>query len=96
MQTSTGLQNKLLEAMAMRLPIVTSELCNKAINAKKNYEILIGRNTEEYAQHCLNLLNNSSLRDAITENALNFVKNNYSWERNVSIIKELIEKFANA
>ncbi|HOQ48298.1 MAG TPA: glycosyltransferase [Candidatus Kapabacteria bacterium] len=96
MQTGTGLQNKLLEAMAMRLPVVTSELCNKAINAKENYEILIGRNTEEYAQHCLNLLNNRSLRDAITENALNFVKKNYSWERNVSIIKELIEKFANA
>jgi len=95
MQTGTGLQNKLLEAMAMRLPVVSSELCNKAINAKENIEILIGRKPEEYAQHCINLLNNSLLRDTISENALNFVKTNYSWGKNVSILKDLIDKFAN-
>ncbi|MEJ5244944.1 MAG: glycosyltransferase [Bacteroidota bacterium] len=94
MQTGTGLQNKLLEAMAMRLPVVTSELCNKAIQAKDNVEILIGRNPEEYAQHCINLLNNSTFSNTISENAYNFVKTNYSWEKNVRILNSIIDNSA--
>ena len=36
MQIGTGLQNKLLEAMAMRMPCVTSALANNAVGAEPN------------------------------------------------------------
>ena len=40
MMIGTGLQNKLLEAMAMRIPCVTSTLANNALQAKPEVEIL--------------------------------------------------------
>lgn len=92
LNTGTGLQNKLLEAMAMQVPVVTSELCNKALNAKENYEILIGRTPKEYANHCLNLLNNEEIYYKIQANAYSFVKSNFSWEKNVQILKNFIDK----
>ena len=39
MQIGTGLQNKLLEAMSMRLPCITSSLCNAALGAIEGTEI---------------------------------------------------------
>ena len=42
MRIGTGLQNKLLEAMSMRLPSITSPLANASLGAKPDEEILIG------------------------------------------------------
>src|SRR5690606_30283802 len=51
MQIGTGLQNKLLEAMAMGMPCVTSDLANNAVGARPGEAILIGHEPEEYAAH---------------------------------------------
>ena len=56
MQIGTGLQNKLLEAMAMRMPCITSPLANNAVGAPVDDAILIGNTPEEYAAHILRLL----------------------------------------
>ena len=42
LQIGTGLQNKLLEAMSMELPCITSALANNALKACDGEEILIG------------------------------------------------------
>lgn len=91
MQTGTGLQNKLLEAMAMKIPVVTSELCNKALYAKENDEILIGRSTEQYVEHFMSLLRDKSFYDKIRINGFNFVLQNFSWEENIKKLKDLLE-----
>ncbi|HKL02716.1 MAG TPA: glycosyltransferase, partial [Cryomorphaceae bacterium] len=62
MQIGTGLQNKLLEAMAMQIPCVTSTLANRSLNARKDLEILVGDTPAEYAAHILRLLDNPELR----------------------------------
>jgi glycosyltransferase involved in cell wall biosynthesis len=49
MQIGTGLQNKLLEAMAMQLPCITSPLANAPLGAKNKQEILVGENANEVA-----------------------------------------------
>ena len=61
MQIGTGLQNKLLEAMAMKMPCVTSKLANNALNATPGNEILIGNSKEEYAQLIINLIENNNM-----------------------------------
>ncbi len=77
----TGLQNKLLEAMAMQLPVVTSPLCNRALYAEHNKDIIIAKSTEEYINHIVNLLSNNELANIIAMNGNEFVKQNFSWER---------------
>ncbi|HNW98663.1 MAG TPA: glycosyltransferase [Bacteroidales bacterium] len=80
MQIGTGLQNKLLEAMAMKLPCITSPLANNALQATENKEILIGNSPEEYAQHILNLHSDIKKTTLLAEQGYNFVINNFNWE----------------
>ncbi len=90
MQIGTGLQNKLLEAMAMQLPCITSNLANNALNAEPNKSVLIGDNPNDYANHIVQLLENTDLYKTIAENGYSFVKKNYTWEGSTSILEKLI------
>ncbi len=90
MQIGTGLQNKLLEAMAMKLPCITSPLANNALNAKPNKSILIGEKPNDYANHIAQLLENKELYQSIAEQGNTFVKQNYTWEGSTSILEKLI------
>ena len=81
MQIGTGLQNKLLEAMAMGMPCVTSDLANNAVGAAPNEAILIGHEPAEYATHILHLLDHAEERERLAGNALQFVHQAFDWDR---------------
>ncbi len=80
MLIGTGLQNKLLEAMAMNLPCITTPLANNALKAKENESILIGNNKEEFKQHILLLLNNKDKAFEVAQKGFEFIKKQYNWE----------------
>lgn len=90
MQIGTGLQNKLLEAMAMGMACITSELANNAVGAPSGEAVLIGQDPEDYARHILELLGNGEERDRIARNGLAFVRSHFSWERSTEAIDTLI------
>lgn len=90
MQIGTGLQNKLLEAMAMKLPCVTSQLANNALGAEHQNSILIGNQPEEYYEHIISLLENKNLYNNIATSGYDFVKKNYTWEGTTQKLNELI------
>jgi polysaccharide biosynthesis protein PslH len=92
MQIGTGLQNKLLEAMSMRLPCITSSLCNAALGAAGGTDILVGDNPQQVANHAVALLEDPSLRLKIAENGFYFSRRNYSWESATEKLAELIRK----
>jgi len=95
MQIGTGLQNKLLEAMAMNLPCITSNLANNALNAEPNKSVLIGENPNDYANHIVQLLDNKDLYQKIADNGFQFVKQNYTWQGSTSILEKLITENKN-
>lgn len=86
----TGMQNKLLEAMAMGLPCITTPLANNAIKARHNVEILVAETKEEFILHIQNLLNNEELRISIGQKAQQFIKSNYSWKTATDKLAELL------
>ncbi len=90
MQIGTGLQNKLLEAMAMQIPCITSPLANHALGAEENKEILIGQSPEEYAAHILFLLRNSDQARKIALAGYQFVKRSYDWAAAVRKLEEVM------
>ncbi len=80
MQIGTGLQNKLLEAMSMRLPCITSSLCNAALMAEEGTEIIVADTPEKVAEHTIALIEDQTLRMQLAENGFYFSQRNYSWE----------------
>ncbi len=92
LQIGTGLQNKLLEAMSMEVPCITSQLANNALKAKDNEEILIGNTPEEYVKAVFELLENEELIKKIVKNGKTFVTETYNWN---AISKSLERDFFN-
>lgn len=90
MRIGTGLQNKLLEAMSMQIPCITTSLSNNALHAGLNKEILIGNTADELADCICNLLKDSDLYDNLATNAFAFIKENYSWKSNIDKLNNLI------
>jgi len=90
MQIGIGLQNKLLEAMAMKIPAITSVLANNALNARPGEDILVGNTPEEYVNHIINLLDNPDFSDTIARNGYNFVQKNYNWENATAILESIM------
>lgn len=81
MQIGTGLQNKLLEAMSMRIPCITSPLANNAVGAEPGISILIGKTPEDYAEHIISILRDDQAREALAQSGLEFVRNQFDWDR---------------
>lgn len=79
MRIGTGLQNKLLEAMSMKIPSITTPLANDALQAVSGSDILTGNNATELAQHIIDLVNNKTLAQNIANNGYLFVHKHYSW-----------------
>jgi sugar transferase (PEP-CTERM/EpsH1 system associated) len=90
MQIGTGLQNKLLEAMAMKLPCITSELANSALCAVNGTEIITGNDPEDYASQIISLLNDAEKAKKLGENGYQFVLKKYNWKTNNEVLNKLI------
>lgn len=89
MRIGTGLQNKLLEAMSMQIPCITSPLANNALGATENKEILVGSATEEFAEHLYQLLTNLTLAHSIALNGQQYILKNYNWDSSTSALEKL-------
>ena len=90
MQIGTGLQNKLLEAMAMELPCVTSHLANRSLKAENHKELLVGEDVNSYVARILKLLESDAERSKIGKAGRIFVQNRFSWEKSVAKLEELM------
>lgn len=92
----TGLQNKLIEAMAMGIPCITTSLANNALNAIHLEQIMVANTKEEFIQSIEILLSNPELYNKIAKNAKKFVQENYNWQNTTFQIVELINQQKNA
>ena len=91
MMIGTGLQNKLLEAMAMGLPCITSTLANNALLAKPEKEILIADDANTFVDQIERLLNDPVLFKEISEAGKSFVETNFQWSSaNGVLIEEIL------
>ena len=90
MRIGTGLQNKLLEAMSMKIPSITTPLANDALQAKDGVEILIGADAKQLANCIIELLENKSAYNNIAQNGYDFVHDNHSWEKATEKLNKII------
>lgn len=75
-----GLQNKLLESMAMGLPTLTTPLANSALQAKNGEEIVVCDSPAAFAAAIQELLENPERAAQIGAKGREFVEKNYRWK----------------
>lgn len=78
MKTGTGMQNKLLEAMALGVPCVTTSLANNAIGAVHNESIIVCDTHQQMILQLKELIQHPELREKIGSAGKQFVSERYS------------------
>lgn len=89
MRIGTGLQNKLLEAMAMEKACISTPIANNALQAPKS-SILIGETSKEMAKHCIKLIENESIRNKFAKEGKKFVEKNFKWTDTTERLNQLL------
>jgi glycosyltransferase involved in cell wall biosynthesis len=90
MMIGTGMQNKLLEAMALGIPCVTTKLAGDPIGAIDGESICIAHSPEEFTSIIQELLSNKDFYEKIARNGQDFVRGNYSWIQSNGQLIELM------
>lgn len=80
-----GVQNKILEAMSMGIPVVTTLEGSEGIGADESI-LPIAQNNEDYARKVIELMTSEEKHSAISASSRDFILKNFSWDE---IRKEL-------
>ncbi|MFM7595296.1 MAG: glycosyltransferase [Flavobacteriales bacterium] len=90
MQIGTGMQNKLLEAMAMGIPCITTPLASEALTVIPGKDLLVGSTNEAILTHIRYLLDNPKEAETIGTQGRKTVHERYSWEQSIEGLNELL------
>lgn len=76
-----GVQNKILESMAVGLPVVTTSKALAALGVTPGRELLIGDDPQEFTAKVLYLLENPHVRRSMAEAGRKYVFESHDWRR---------------
>ena len=88
MTYGSGIQNKVLEAMACGTPVVVTPLAISAISVSPGHDLLVGETSTDLSNAILRLLTNSSLRAQIGQNGRRFVEKYHHWDQIASQLEQ--------
>lgn len=91
LRIGSGMQNKILEAMSMKIPCITTKISAEPIGAINKKEILIAQNAQEFAELIVELLNFENKRNTLIENAHLYVNQNYNWNSQTNKLIQLMK-----
>jgi len=92
---ATGIQNKLLEAMAAGLASVTTLTGIQGIDGKHREHFMIGGTKQEMIENTIELLSNDELCDSISRNSRQLILDTHTWEVVNKQIDSVIEEMYN-
>lgn len=86
---SSGIQNKVLEAMAAGVPVVTTPAAADAIGASDGRHLRVGADAEGLARAAVDLLRSADGNGAMVVAARELVRRNFSWRTLVDRLESL-------
>jgi polysaccharide biosynthesis protein PslH len=81
LRIARGLQNKVLEAMAMGKPVVASSQALTALRDKPNLPALTATEPQEWVEHITRLMDDTSLRHQLGMAGRRYAEAFHDWER---------------
>jgi glycosyltransferase involved in cell wall biosynthesis len=94
LQSGAGIQNKVLEAMACGLPVVSTAYGNGGIQARNGDEILLADTAHEFATCVLRLLADIEFAGRLGTAARELVTSRFGWEAKVSRLDDIFRRIS--
>ena len=87
-----GFRGKILEAMSIGRPVVSSSLGAEGIPAIHRENILIADRPYEFAKAVVELIQNPDLAEKLRKSARRLVVDKYAWEKGVQVLEGILEE----
>ena len=94
LRIARGIQNKVLEAMAMAKPVVASGPALEGIDARVGRDLLQADSAEQWHRHISDLLSAPSAGEKLAAAARQHVETNYDWPTRMGPLVSLCERLA--
>ena len=91
LRVARGIQNKILEAMAMARPVVATQACVLAIDAQRGTELIAASNGAEFIREIGALLQAPARADAVGQSGRRRVIKSYSWAAHLAGIDRYLD-----
>ncbi|WP_417451683.1 TIGR03087 family PEP-CTERM/XrtA system glycosyltransferase [Kordiimonas sp.] len=88
--TARGIQNKVLEGMAMAKPVVVSPAALEGIEAESGRDIITAESPAAFADNIISLLADPDRREALGVNARAFVVRHHSWPHCLATLDRIV------
>lgn len=92
LRIARGIQNKILEAMAMGCPVVASTICVNSMAVESETDLLSAESSDEFFYQINKLLNSVDLSHSVGEAARCKVQEKYSWTAHLSQIDQYLDE----
>jgi glycosyltransferase involved in cell wall biosynthesis len=87
-----GTRIKILEAMAIGTPVISTTKGAAGLEVTHGYNILIADEPDDFAQSVVSLLKDKSVRDRLSKNGRQLVEERYSWEISAQRLEKLLRQ----
>jgi len=94
LRIARGIQNKVLEAMAMGLPVVGTTSATQGVEGENGRDYLVADDANSFAESVCALLREGARAKEIGRNARRFVEEHYDWEVVFRHLDEILERCA--
>ena len=90
LKIARGTQNKILESMAMGIPVVASPQAARGIEAVPGRHLLVAENSKTFAKQVLNLLEDRRFGERLASAALSQVESAHQWPASMAMLDRLM------
>lgn len=90
LQIARGIQNKVLEAMAMGKCVVTTSGSFEGISAEPGRDLVVADSAEDFSESVLRLLQDEIFRAKLGGNARAIMEKNYSWPEKLKALHTVV------
>ena len=90
LRLARGTQNKILECMSMKIPVVTTPEAARGIQAEQGKHFLIGRTKETFVEHVVELLRDPARRNSLGEAGRLQVESAHRWSASMQILDDVL------
>lgn len=85
-----GVQNKVLQAFACALPVISTPMGAEGILCQEDIDITVASTPDEFITQANRLISQPELAKSMGQNALNTIKQHYSWESQLQPLVNLL------